>query len=63
MKELEAAGSVPIFEPGKGGTRCGLVWRALERLQETPRIAASRCPQPGAREAAMSVDHIAALTA
>jgi hypothetical protein len=58
MKELEAAGSAPIFEPGKGGTRCGLVWRALERLQETPRIAASRCPGP-----TMSVDHIAALTA
>ena len=38
-KELEAADSASIFEPGEGGTRRGRVWRALEGLQAT-RIAA-----------------------
>jgi len=38
-KELEAADSAPIFEPGEGGTRRGRVWRALEGLQAT-RLAA-----------------------
>ena len=48
-KELEAADSAPIFEPGEGGTRRGPVWRALEGLQ--------------ARRAAAEVHHLQKLVA
>ena len=48
-KELEAAGSAPIFEPGEGGTRRGPVWRSLEGLQ--------------ARRAAAEVHHLQKLVA